>query len=246
MDKFSLYDLLGLLLPGVILVWLVNLLNMLYCALPFSLIPNNWKVGVGILFCLALIAGAMLYVLNFWLANKIKWYNRVFGMYKPVADLYLEMGWAHQMMNGTLNYKARKWYNREIFFDKDAFNGLSTSDQEKVKALQDEYYDRMYYELDYNEKMEHARTFQSFYFFFRQLVSACLIVLLLGLVLQLTSLTFGNSYLCQPQVGNLFLIVIGLLAALFLSVALARWYRKRMVMKMYWAYFSHLNQTLNQ
>jgi len=244
MTKFSLYDLLGLLLPGVILVWLLNVLNSLFRVLPFPIIPSNWKIGFGILFCLALIAGASLYVFNFRLA-KWAFYKRTTKIYKHVAELYLEMGWAHQMMNGTLNYKARKWYNREIFFDKASFNGLPPSEQEKIKLLQDEYYDRMYYELDYQEKMEHARTFQSFYFFFRQSFSVCWLGIFLIAALQIICFTTHN-WLLQPALKPLAILLIALSLAFFLTLTLARWYRKRMVMKMYWAYFSHLNQTINQ
>lgn len=245
MDKFSLYDLLGLLLPGVILVWMVNLLNSFYGFLPFPIIPADWTVGIWILLCLALIAGAMLYAVNFWLVEKGKIYLKLTGIYKPVADLYLEMHPLHQIMNGALNYKARKWYNREIFFDADVFNGFGLPEQEQLKALQDKYYDRMYYELDYHGKMEQAKTFQSFYFFFRQLVSVCWLLAILSVLLQLVSL-IPASGLKQPPADWLVWLIIFLLAMLCLSVAMARWYRKRMVKKMYWAYFTHLNQTLNQ
>ena len=110
--------------------------------------------------------------------------------------------------------------------------------------MQDEYYDRMYYELEYIGKIENAKAFQSFYFFFRQTTLACIVLLILGIVLQLLSL-FSFFSLKTPETNSILWLAALLIILLLISIQLARWYRKRMVMKMYWAYFTHLNQTLN-
>ncbi len=41
-------------------------------------------------------------------------------------------------------------------------------------------------------------------------------------------------------------LAAGLILALLLSVGHARWYRETMVLKLYWAYFTHLVQTKNK
>lgn len=244
MEKFSLYDLLGLLLPGVLFVYFCNVLNSLYHVFPFLFTSDGWDISIGILLCFALITGAMLFVLNFWLVKKARWFNRLFGMNNHVADLFLEMKSLHKCMNSTLNKKAIEWFGKEIYHTETDFNNLTVNEQKQAKDLQDEYYDRMYYELEYENKIENPKTFQSFYFFFRQLVTACLLLLLLIGILQLVTL-IPSSGLIQPKASDTIWFAICLLLSLILSAILARWYRKRMVMKMYWAYFTHLNKTLN-
>lgn len=241
MEKFSFYDFLGLLLPGVIFVFFANTINNLYGVYPILFETVDWKVDISILLCFALIIGAVLYTSNFYFVNKTKWYNQLFGMYNPVADLYLEMKFLHQLMNKTLNQKAKEWYGKNIFFNNKDFDEMNIKEKNDVKDLQDEYYERMYYELEYIGKNEHAKTFHSFYFFFRQTALACIVLLIAEIVLQVLS-HFSYFNLKTPDTCS-FLWLAGLLSILlFISVLLARWYRKRMVMKMYWAYFTHLNQ----
>lgn len=241
MDKFTLYDFLGLLLPGVIFVFFCNTLNDFFCIYPVLFKSVNMGVNIGISLCFALIIGAIHYTANFYLANKVKWYNRVFGMYKHVADLYLQMKFLHKLMNQTLNQKANEWYKKDIFFNKVDFDKLDDKAKEEINDLQDVYYDQMYYELEYHNKIEHAKGFQSFYFFFRQTALACILLLLLTGVLCLLQF-IPYLHINNPDTCKVIWLAILLFILLFISVQLAKWYRKRMVMKMYWAYFTHLNQ----
>jgi hypothetical protein len=240
MGKFSLYDLLGLLLPGVFFLFFCGAISNIYGLPPVFLGVLNWQVNIGITLCFALIIGATLYATNFYLVKK-QWYNRPLGMYKHVTVLYLKMNFLHQLMNETLNIKANEWYGKNIFFNQADFELLPKDKQTETEDLQDEFYDRMYYELEHHGKIEHAKTVQSFHFFFRQTALACILLLLLNSILFALYLIFsihaGKSLLFSKLLldGLLFFI-------LFVSARLAQWYRKRMVMKMYWAYFTHLKQ----
>ncbi|MFA9372105.1 MAG: CRISPR-associated protein Csx27 [Labilibaculum antarcticum] len=240
MGKFSLYDLLGLLLPGVLFLFFIGVISHIYGLPPAFIGALNWQVNIGVSLCFALIIGATLYATNFYLVKK-SWYNRLLGMYKHVTVLYLKMKFLHQLMNESLNVKAIEWYGKNIFFNKADFDILPKDQQKETEDLQDEFYDRMYYELEYHAKIEHAKTVQSFHFFFRQTALACIILLLLNIVL------FALYFIFKPHTGksDIFatLLLDGLLfSILFVSARLAQWYRKRMVMKMYWAYFTHLKQ----
>lgn len=240
MGKFSLYDLLGLLLPGVLFLFFTYAISNIYGLPPEFLGPLNWQVNIGISLCFALIIGAMLYTANFYLVKK-SCYNRLLGMCKHVTVLYLKMKFLHQLMNKTLNEKADEWYAKNIFFSKADFDILPKDKQKEIEDLQDEFYDRMYYELEYHGKIEHAKTFQSFYFFFRQTALACIILLLLAIFL--FALHFIPSlHLIKPDTCNSLWLGGLLFFILFVSARLAQWYRKQMVMKMYWAYFTHLKQ----
>ncbi|MBL4561011.1 MAG: hypothetical protein JKX79_08505 [Labilibaculum sp.] len=156
MGKFSLYDLLGLLLPGVIFMFFCNAISKLYgISYTFSGMLN-WQVNIGISLCFALIIGAMLYTANFYLVKK-SCYNWLLGMYKQLTVLYLKMEFLHQLMNETLNIKSNEWYGKNIFFNKADFDVLPKNQQKETEGLQDEFYDRMYYELEYHAKIEHAK-----------------------------------------------------------------------------------------
>lgn len=238
MDKFSLYDFLGLLLPGVIFVFFCNTLNELFCVYPIILNTANWGINIGISLVFAIIVGAVLYTSNFYLVQK-KWYNKTFGMYKHVADLYLEMQFLHKLMNETLNLKARELYEKCIFLTKIDFYKLNDKEQKEIKDLQSEYFDQMYYELEYQGKKEHLVSFHSFYFFFRQTALACIMLILIILVLGVLQF-LPWTYLKNLELCTIFQYIGLFILMLVVSVVLARWYRKRSVMKMYWAYYTYL------
>lgn len=241
MDKFSLYDFLGLLLPGVIFIFISNTLYEFYGIYPELLETLNWEIHISIALCFAIIIGALFFASNFYLAKKVKWFNRFFGMYKHVAELYLQMPFLHKLMNQTLNKKANEWYQKDVFFEKNDFDKLDEETKNEINDLQEEYYDRMYYELEYHDKIENSKTVQSFYFFFRQTALAFILLLLFVAVLSILQL-FSCLHLSSPDSFKIIWFAIFLVSMLFISVKLAKWYRERMVMKMYWAYFTHLNQ----
>jgi len=239
MEKFSLYDFLGLLLPGFIFLFFGKIISKLFCIYPVFLASTNTELNIVIILSFSIILGSTLYALNFYLVKK-KWYNKTFGMFKNLSELYLNMTYLHDLLNETLNKRANEWYKKDIFLHKNEFDKLDKTEREKIKELQDEYYSRMYYEIEYHGKNEFSKAFQSFYFFFRQGALAY-ILLLIGL-LSLFGLHFIPCLqIYSPAISNVFALISLLLLLLFISVQLAKWYRKRMVMKMHWAYYTYLN-----
>lgn len=241
MDKFSLYDFLGLLLPGVIFLFFSNALNQFYGINLELFEALNWEIYISIALCFAIIVGAIFFASNFYLAKRVMWFNRFFGMYKHVAELYLQMPFLHKLMSQTLNKKANEWYRKDVFFEKNDYDKLDEETKNEINDLQDEYYDRMYYELEYLDKIENSKTVQSFYFFFRQTALAFILLLLFVAALSILQF-FSWVNLSSPDTYKIIWLTTFLVSMLFISVKLAKWYRKRMVMKMYWAYFTHLNQ----
>lgn len=241
MEKFSLYDLLGLILPGALLAYFANTLLLLFLPDVILNIEIGKEVQIGAYFCFVLIMGAILYSSSFYLINKINWYNKIFGMYMHVADLYLELKFMHKQMNPVFNSKANEWFGKSAFHSLEEYTALENNEKENARKMQDDFYDRMYYELEYVQKNEHPKAFQCFYFFFRQTVLACLLLIALGLGLLIYSWLIGDVP-DNSEYIKLAMFFVSLIFILFVSVALARWYRKRMVAKMYWTYFTHLNQ----
>lgn len=245
MEKFSIYDLIGLLLPGYVFVYFCKLLNFTFEVFPDFFILSDNEIGIGIIISLALIFGSLLFALNFFLVKKVKWYSKTLGIYKPVADLYLNMNDLHRTMNDTLNLKSQIWFGRKIFYDSKEFAEIKNDKKKHVRELQNDFYDRMYYELEHEDKLENARTVQSFYYFFRQLVTT--FILLMGTTILLEVLSnFDLFSFKHPEDSLIVWLFIFFLSNLIISIILARWFRKRMVMKMYWAYFSHLSLTSNK
>ncbi len=240
MEKFSIYDLLGLLLPGVVFLFFLNTLTHIFGIDPQLSQTLDWKTNIGITLCFALIAGAVLYASSFYFVKKA-WYNRLFGMYENITRLYFEMEDSLVHMNETLNQKAKEWYDKEIYFEKTAFDKFTKEERLENQRMRGKYYSRMYSELVYHDKIKYSITFQSFYFFFRQTALACSLLLVIGII------TYGLSFIpCMclniPSASISLWLTFLLVALLFISTRLAAWYRKRMVSKMYWTYYTHLNQ----
>ena len=243
MEKFSIYDLLSLLLPGFVFIYFCNVLNTVFNLIPFLPQDSSLKIEIGIFFCLSLIAGAMLYAVNFWLIRQ-KWFDKPTKMYQHVAILYQNIRNKPSAMNDTLNKQAQDWFKQAIFYPETDWEAKSKSEKEQLKKLHDEFYDRAYYELEYLNKIDVAKTFQSFYFFFRQLATAFLMIIALMIPLSVASVfvQWGDK---QPCLGLQVCLFVGFSLAMLLSVGHARWYRRNMVLKLYWTYFTHLNQKPN-
>lgn len=144
-------------------------------------------------------------------------------------------------MNDTLNKQAQDWFKQAIFFPGADWDKKEESEKEQLKKLHDEFYDRAYYELEYLNKIDVAKTFQSFYFFFRQLATAFLMIIALMIPISVVSI-FWHWRDIEPNFCLQFWLFAGMLLAMILSVGHARWYRRNMVLKLYWTYFTHLNQ----
>lgn len=242
MEKFTLYDFLGLILPGFIFVYFCNVINKFYCLIPDFIVPADTETKIVIVLSLSLIFGSIIYALNFYLVSKIKWYSKWFGIYKPVSDIYESMNQLHGIMNETLNRQAKKWFGTSIFFAQEKFKTLTANEAQEARDFQNDFYNRMYYELEFDEKIENSRTYQSFYYFFRQLLSVGLILTFIFFALELITL-IPDIQINRPDLSTQLQIVFYLLFMIWISMVMARWFRKRMVMKMYWSYFTYLNKS---
>ena len=237
MEKFSLYDFLGLLLPGVLFLFFMNLIFSMTGVDITQFSASDRILDLGLAFCLAIFAGAVFYTCNFYLIKR-KWYNCIFGMYRDVNELFRSFESSYETMRLTLNKKAKSWYGEEIFQSLTQQNDNNNINSTKLARLQSDFYDRMYYELEYNEKIETPKTMQSFYFFFRQTALACATLITIISFLMILSLLNLKGFATITQ--DLLAIAFGVFVLLLISVKLARWFRRQMVFKMYWMFFTHI------
>ncbi len=237
MEKFSLYDFLGLLLPGVLFLFFMNLIFSLTGVDVTQFSASDRILDLGFAFCLAIFTGAVFYTCNFYLIKK-KWYNYIFGMYRDVTELFRSFEGLYETFRLTLNYKAKSYYDEEIFQSLSPQNDNKNINPVRQAGLQSDFYDRMYYELEYNEKIETPKTMQSFYFFFRQTALACATLITIVSFLMILSLLNLQGLAIIAQ--DLLALAFGVFILLLISVKLARWFRKQMVLKMYWLFFTHI------
>ncbi len=235
MQKFSLYDLLSVLFPGVIFLYMLDEIRKLFCLLPLCDLTKQWDV----ILILSVIFGAVIYVVSFWLVHHWQWLYKFIGIYKHITQIYNQSDW-HKHLGEGLNRRANEWYGSDIFLPVEAFNQLPKSEQEVISKKQDEFYDRMYYELDYLGKLEVPKAFQSFYLFFRNLFLASLVSALVLVVTYLINLipALNLAYVDGERFGYLLALFVVTAA---MSVVIARWYRQRMLHKMYWFFYTHIN-----
>lgn len=247
MEKFSIYDLLALILPGALFVFFLSIFNKLFGIIDIDLNYSQWELFIGVYLCVIIIFGALLYKFSFLLNNTF--FDKLFKSYTKVSIIYHTEKELNFTMNNVLNRKSQEWYNKDIFHDESAFESLNEKDKKNNSFLIGNFYDRMYYELEYLNRIDTPKTFQSFYLFFREIILASSILILIGLVLSF--LVFIKWYFSFPQfittpdLKNTIITYIILLFLLLSSTFLARWYRKRMVLKMFWAYYTHLNLNNN-
>lgn len=233
MNKLSLYDTLGMFLPGAFLAYGLYFCNQNwhFIDLPFKIDTNVLLVAV-----VCLILGASLFALSFYLFPK-RWMQKCFGLYDKVGKIYysieLSSVWDSSVLDPLLQDEHIKYH----FMSKEEYNRASEDEKALAIENQETIYDYAYYLLQNEGKNGAVVSNQSLYFFFRQSFLAILILTILCVVLNGLSiaLNWSSSYPIWAQ----FLTLIGLA---FLARSLARHYRKRMVRNLYWSYFIFLQQ----
>lgn len=232
MEKFTLFDLLGLLLPGVLFVFISKELLDLYDLIPkeFNFTKETSLTELGVWLVISIIFGAGLFRLSDLLKRSFL-YVKVLGIYKPIGKIFFSMRSAEPTFLSPLNKQSRLWFNENIFLTKQDFNELKKHEQINLINKHDRFYAKAYYELQYEDKIDYPKAYQSFYFFFRQLTTGFIILIPIIFAFQ------WNSYLSSV---NYLLTFCGTL--ILISVILARYYRSEMVKKLYIIYSIHLNK----
>jgi hypothetical protein len=160
---------------------------------------------------IAIFLGAMVHILSF----KILKVYRIIGLYKSTFNIYKESDHLSPIKK-TIEQNVR------IKFGKSETDSIN----EKEFGL---FYDIVYYKLEAMDKIETARSFQSFYFFFRNffLTSLIAIIILMAYSIICALPPFFWELLCA--------IVFMLLVSWYAAI----WYRVKMTEKMLWAYYSN-------
>jgi len=229
MEKFSLFELLSILLPGVVIVYFFGIFTKILSVdllIDFSELNNIGEIGTGL--CLALTIGGLLFVIT----DKLKdtyLYKNIFGIYKPIGEIFYQIKNPQTDFFKSLNNRSKELFDEEIFFSKDVFSLKEGKDKLKFIKLQSDFFSIAYYDLLYADKIEYPKTYQSYYFLFRQLVTACLMMVFISAIF-FWKLPFYNS----------FIIITICIVFLGITIVLARYFRIEMIKKIYIMYSIHL------
>lgn len=207
MEKLSLYDLLSFLLPGAVATILLDLL------FDSSNYVLNHKIDpqydIVVFLCLSFFAGSIIHYFCFtkFIGNVL----RFFGLNTSIQDIYEK--------SGAISPHIKDFYEKKIT-EFQQLNYKRRFDQFE------ELWSEVYFELEANNQITVPKSFQSFYFFFRNVFFLSIITLLVSIILQISGhIDFSVVTLIK---------VIGFGGA---SIFAGRMHRKKMVERMFWTYY---------
>lgn len=210
MEKLSLYDLLSFLLPGAVAATLLYFGFLENQHFDFSKI--NDQLASVIFIAVSFFIGSIIHF-----AFDIKPFKvliRILGLYEKIPDIYYQ------------NKIELKSYVKETFIeDLKQFEKYGIKDDSnKIEHL----WSKIYYKLEAEEKITTPKSFQSFYFFFRNIASICIITIVVAAIMVIIK---GIS---DTRIITLVIAFI----VLVLSILAGRMHRRKMVDRMFWTYYS--------
>ena len=217
MSKLSLYSLLAVLLPGALFSFLINIILIDSGIDIINLSNNNTSTNLALFLCASIFFGGLIHMLTMKMVNQKKYnlYAKL-GMYQNVINIYT---------------KSSEMAFTQPFFKNLCKTRFNNTHEDSLEQEGEKLYNWMYYSLEVNNNISIPKAFQSFYFFFRNLFTTCLLLLI----------PITSALLFNPLKTKYIIITVALLITATISVWLAIWYRKNMVQKMFWSYFSLKN-----
>jgi hypothetical protein len=197
MDKFSVYEFLSFFLPGTFAVF-IGVQFVPSCLLMFS--PQSELVS-GLMFTtISLIVGFIVHRISFSF-NEKKWYKKL--LMKPVKQIIEQ------------NPESLK-----SVFDK--LNELYNEEHYNAGQL----FDKAYYYLEFTDRIGSVKTFQSIYFFLRNITLICILFAILMII------PFFMSY----KTDLIYLFISVNLFSIPTLINVANFYRRKMTIRIFATY----------
>lgn len=202
MDKLSLYEFLSFFLPGITAMYIVY---QLIQDENYFLKPTTNLLDGLMIGIVALIAGLLIHRISFlWL--RYKWYQ---WLVYPSVNTIVEKN-----REGTKPYYSKLKENTEHENDTPG-----------------ELFDKAYYYLECNDKINTAKMFQGMYFCLRNLVTLCLIMIP----------GISISLIFYPRkIDGVFIITLCI--SLIIMSAIAHFYREKMIIRIFANYYMALKK----
>jgi len=215
MDKLSLYEILSFVIPGFIIIKLIDIFR--YQLSGSNNIFSSDNIGDSlILFCASLVIGVIIHVLTTQVILKIRFLKKL--VYTSVKDI--ELGKYSKLIIPYLNEEYAKLKKHDC--------------EENTNNQPSEYlFDFAYYYLEVNDKVTQVKNFQSLYFMFRNFFTIGLIVV--PILLFTISYSYCNE-LDQTQNFGLSLLIV--LISLLVNIYVSRWLRIKMIERVFESYYA--------
>ncbi len=221
MEKFSLYEILSFLLPGFVLIGIVQLYQKYVFGCEQLLFSSDSKFSESIiLLCLSLFTGVLIHILTYWLVRykKNNWFkNIIMPSVQKITD-------------------NDKFTQRTIPFLNDEYRRIRKHNENQVKEgeIENNLFDFAYYYLEVNGKISAAKNFQSLYFWFRNMFTVSCFLIPVSIVI--TAIALHKGYACNRTDSAILIMTINLII-LFIIIPAARWLRTKYVDKVLWSYY---------
>lgn len=218
MEKLSVYELLSFILPGVVVVELARWGIGAYLGTTINLQVSNLLANGLLYLVIVLLVGCTVHVFTFKILLTCGWFKTI--AYKNIQELTLS-GLPKEVIP-TLN---NRYYER----------GEKSKDyDERVPAP--DLFDHAYFFLEVEGSLEQAKSFQSIYFLFRNLLAIATIVLPFAVILIIGNLCSGDSMALE---SSLTLLCVGLFVSVML-VYVTRWFRIKFVERVFGTYYAYI------
>ncbi|WP_392447910.1 CRISPR-associated protein Csx27 [Capnocytophaga canis] len=214
MDRLSIYELLSFVVPGVIMIELINFSAEYVFGKAPLITAGNLSDGL-LFFAIALFIGCLIHIITFRLIKR-KWYKKL--AYKPINEI------------------ENNAYIKQIFTNlKEEYSKIHNINSiDEVSKLN--VFESGYYYLEAQGKISQAKNFQSIYFLFRNIVTLSLFVLPVSVIFLLISFFMKDCTLS----GKIITIIIGTLVIGGLSSVIAQWFRVKMTDRIFGLYYAEL------
>lgn len=214
MDRLSIYELLSFVVPGVIMIELINFSAEYVFGKAPLITAGNLSDGL-LFFAIALFIGCLIHIITFRLIKR-KWYKKL----------------ACTPMDKIENDE----YITEILSDLKEIYRVNKGISEAESISNGSVFDTAYYYLEAQGKISQAKNFQSIYFLFRNIVTLSLFVLPVSIIFLLISFFMNDCTLS----GKIITIIIGTLVIGGLSSVIAQWFRVKMTDRIFGLYYAEL------
>lgn len=210
MEKLSLYDLLSFLLPGAV----CSILLYYRFLLPLNIeLPEvNDQLEMVIFIAISFFIGSLIHYIF-----EIKLFEiliKKIGLYQPIPNIY------HSKRTGIQKYVKAAFKSDLEEFKKFGFE----DEYEQINLL----WNKIYYKLEAEDKITTPKSFQSFYFFFRNIATLSIFTILFETIFFIFGQ--GDSYEIE--------IIGASIVILLLSAFAGRLHRRKMVNRMFYTYYS--------
>lgn len=220
MDKLSLYEILSFVIPGFILLKIIELYNeKVFHGNPFLQLDSKLSESI-VLFGISLFIGIFIHIATFRLlkTQRLKWYKKL--LFKT-PQVICEKNDFIKPIIPFLNTEYNNLRKHEISIKKE-------------NELEANLFDFAYIYLEVNDKITPAKNFQSLYFLFRNLFTLCLLLFPASIFIYLYSLikdflSFQINYALGLMLANIAIALI--------IIPAANWLREKLIEKVLWSYY---------